>query len=187
MTTNISGDLKKFVEILKSGGLGIVPTDTIYGISASAFSIEAVERVYSIKKRRREKPLIILISKIDELERFGISFDGEAEERAAKYWPGRNSLIFNCLGEKFSYLTGQDSSLAFRVPEGDLLREFLDLSGPLVSTSANPEGEPPAKNIEEARKYFQEAIDFYWDRGELSNPPSKVIDMRGNDDRIIRR
>lgn len=150
--------------IIKSGGIGIFPTDTLYGLVGSAFSKEAVEKIYKIKNRDSKKPLIVLIGDIDELSKFGISLDSATKIALEKFWPGPVSVLLSCPGEKFWYLHRGTNEIAFRVPAignsltiaNDTMRNFLRHAGPIVAPSANPEGKPPAQNITEARAYFGE-------------------------------
>lgn len=175
-----------FANNLKEGKIGIIPTDTIYGISSSAFSREAVERIYATKKRNSEKPLIVLVSKMSDLELFGISLSDEKMKAVKKYWPGKVSLILPCFSPDFFYLHRGKEALAFRLPKEDFLIEFIEKTGPIVSTSANLEGEPQATNVRMAKGYFGSGVDFYWDKGELSGLASKIVDLTGDKERIIR-
>jgi len=134
-------------------GIGILPTDTLYGISGRALSVDVVERIKKIKKRL-EKPFIVLISSIDDLEKFGIKSDEYALEIFQKYWPGKVTIVLDCNSKEFEYLHLGKETLAFRMPDKKDLLELIKKTGPLISTSANPEGEKPASTIGEAKAYF---------------------------------
>jgi L-threonylcarbamoyladenylate synthase len=149
-------------EMLKQGKIGVMPTDTIYGIVASALNEQAVRRVYDLKKRLSTKPSIILISSFDDLRMFGIILTEEQQKIIARFWPGPVSIILPC-------------GIAFRLPNDALLISFLKKSGPCIAPSANPEELPPAETIEEAKKYFGDNVDFYKDGGKLSGPASTLI------------
>jgi L-threonylcarbamoyladenylate synthase len=168
------------IEILKEGGVAVMPTDTIYGIVARAENKEAVERIYKLRKRAPDKPCIILIADIAELSKFSIQYSEEQRRKFKDHWPGPVSIILNCPDEKFSYLHRGTKTLAFRIPAIEEMRNFLEHTGPLVAPSANAEGQPPAKNIAEARKYFGNDVDIYVDQGELAGEPSRVIKMESN-------
>src|SRR3989344_5324694 len=142
------------VKILKIGSIGVIPTDTIYGLVGSALNKKAVERIYKLRKRSLKKPLIILIGDIKDLKKFGISLYPNDYTLLAKFWPGKVSIILNCPSPKFKYLHRGTQSLAFRLPKTHNLKTFLKKTGPLVAPSANQEGEPSAKTIKEAQKYF---------------------------------
>lgn len=168
---------KEIIDILKNGGVGVLPTDTLYGLVGSALSKKAVERIYKLKNRSVNKPFIILISKISDLKLFGVNLSQPEKTIIKKYWPGPISIVLKCpnLSKEMSYLRPMDNTLAFRVPKLKWLRDLLKETGPLVAPSANPEGKEPAENIKQARAYFGEAVDFYIDKGELKGQPSKII------------
>jgi len=168
---------KKVIRILKANGVGVMSTDTLYGLVGGAFSKSAVERIYKIKKRNTKKPLIILISKISDLEKFGIKISTEHTKILKKFWPGEVSVILDCKSKKFKYLHRGTKSLAFRLPKNKKLTEILKKTGPLVAPSANPEGQKPARSITEAERYFQKSSDFYLSGGELKGEPSILVKL----------
>ena len=167
----------KIVEILLADGVGIIPTDTLYGLVGRAFSREAVERVYKLRKRNAKKPFIILISSPEDLALFGVKLDKKTEKILLKVWPGSVSVILPCPYEKFSYLHRGGKTLAFRLPQKAELIGLIKETGPLIAPSANPEGLPPSKTVEEAEKYFGVEVDFYFDGGTLDSPPSTLISV----------
>jgi len=166
---------KEILSILKNGGIGILPTDTIYGIVCSALNRNSVEKIYQLKKRNPKKPLIILISSEKNLKEFKIFPNRKIKKELKKIWPGKTTVVMDCLDGAFDYLTRGSHSLAFRVPKERWLRRFLDLTGPLVAPSANFEGEPAAKNIQQAQIFFADKVDFYVDFGDMESEPSTII------------
>ena len=168
---------ENLIKILKQGGVVIMPTDTIYGMLGRAEDEKTVERIYKIRKRSREKPCIILIGDIKELVKFSISLSREQEQALEKYWPGPMSVILDCPEEKFTYLHRGTNTLAFRLPSLKGLRDLLLKTGPLLAPSANPEGLPPAENIEQAQKYFGDAVDLYINGRIMTNKASRVIKL----------
>jgi L-threonylcarbamoyladenylate synthase len=178
---------KKIVEILKSGGVGVLPTDTIYGILGSALKKETIERIYKIRKREKTKPFIILISKVSDLKIFGIKIKPFQKKLIKKFWPGPTSLIFDCKEKKFSYLHRGKKGLAFRIPKLKWLRKLLEKTGPLVAPSCNIAGKEPARTIKEAKQYFGRKVDFYVDGGRIKKRPSSLIDIRKKKIKILRK
>ena len=163
------------IKNLRRGKIGIIPTDTLYGLVGRALEKKVVERIYDVRERRPDKPLIILISLLDDLKLFGIKVDPKTKKVLEKYWPGQVSIILPCKYKKFEYLHRGTGGLALRLPADESLREILLQTGPLVAPSANPEGKEPAINLAAARKYFGDKIDFYYGSGELQSPPSTLI------------
>lgn len=166
---------KEITPVIHHGGVGILPTDTLYGIVGSALMKDAVERIYELRKRNPKKPMIVLISSLDDLEIFGIFTNQQQKKFLKKIWPGKVSVVLECNKESLVYLHRGEKSLAFRVPAEKWLRKFLKKTGPLVAPSANIEGKNPAVTKDEAKKYFGESVDFYVDLGELKSAPSTII------------
>ncbi len=171
--------------LLKEGAIGVIPTDTIYGICTSAFNEKSVEKVYKLRKRNPNKPCIILISSFDDLKKFNVKLKFWQKEILKKIWPGKVSVILSCPYQKFYYLHRGTNSLAFRLPKNKLILKILKISGPLIAPSANLEGLEPAKNVKEAKKYFGNKV-FYLDRGDLISKPSSLIDLRKKKIKILR-
>lgn len=170
---------------LQNGGVQVVATDTIYGLLGQALNKATVERIYTLKKRTPTKPFIILISDYDDIQKFDVLIDQTTRTKLENYWPGPVSVILDCTGERFNYLHRGSYSLAFRMPDKKELREIIKRTGPLVAPSANPEGLEPAKSIEEAKNYFGDTVDGYF-QGPISDKPSKIIQFKNGQEIIIR-
>lgn len=182
----ISNKEEKIIKILKRGGIGVLPTDTLYGLVGSALIPETVKRIYKVRKRDLKKPMIILIDNHKDLDLFGIDVDSKIKTALKKFWPGRVSIIFPCPFKKFKYLHRETQSLAFRLPKNQNLIKILKKTGPLVAPSANPEGLNPALTIKKAKDYFGDKVDFYLDVGERNVPPSKVIKIEQDEIVVLR-
>lgn len=167
----------QIIELLKLGKIGVMPTDTIYGIVGSALNPETVETIYALRKRSSGKPFIILISSIIDLQKFGVKLTKEQKEFLKKNWPNPLSVILPVENKELKYLHRGKNSLGFRMPKDENLLEMLKQTGPLVAPSANIEGEKPAETIEEAKKYFGDRIGFYIDGGKLKLIPSTVVQL----------
>ena len=168
-------NLERAVEELNGGGVAVIPTDTIYGIVARSLDPGAVERLYQLKGRDSSKPFIILVSSAEALADFEIELSLDQKNAISKYWPGPVSLIFDCPNEKLNYLHRSTNSLAFRIPNNSWLLELLSETGPLSAPSANPEGQAPAHDINQARDYFNTQVSCYVDGGEMVSQPSRLI------------
>lgn len=175
------------INILKSSGVVVMPTDTLYGILGSALDENTVEKIYEIRKRRPDKPCIILIGDMDDISKFSIDLTDKQKEELQKYWPGPVSVVLDCIDEKFKYLHRGTNTLAFRFPGSGDLRDLLLKTGPLIAPSANTEGDIPARNIPEAKKYFGDSIDLYVDGGEIEGRASKVIRLNTDGSVVVLR
>ena len=160
------------IKILKNGGVGVLPTDTLYGLVGSALSKKTVERIYKLKKRNFKKPFIILISSINDLKIFEIKVDENIKKFLRKR---KTSIILSCSVKKYKYLHRGKKSLAFRIPHKQNLIKLLKKVGPLVVPSANLENKIPAYNIIQAQKYFGDQVDFYINEGIKKSFPSRLI------------
>jgi len=169
--------LKIITPILKLGGIGVVPTDTLYGLVGSALNSEAVERIYRVRRRDLKKPMIVLISSLNDLKKFGIKLNLAQEKKLKEFWPGKVSVILECKGKKFEHLHRRKNSIAFRFPYDFELLKLLKKVGPLVAPSANRAGDEPATNFKEARAYFTDEVDFYVDGGKLKSKPSTLVEL----------
>lgn len=178
-------DYKKAAELLKDKKVGVVPSDTLYGFSCSAFCKECVERIYRIKNRDFDKPFIILVPDIESLSEFGVDIL-ESFRVLEKYWPGPVSIVLNCSSEEFSYLHRGMRTLAFRLPNDKKLLALLKETGPIVSTSLNVSGEVPIEDIKTANELFDEKVDFYLDIGKRRGSPSKIIKISEGKEIVVR-
>jgi len=176
---------EKAALLIKEGIVGVIPTDTIYGIVGLALNKNAVKKIYKLKKRAPEKPMVILISSQDELKKFGIKTTPWQKKILNKLWPGKISVILKCPSQKFSYLHKNTSALAFRVPSKKELLKILLITGPLSVSSANCEGHSPALNIAQAKRYFGNKV-FYLNGGNINAKPSTLIDLTQNKVKILR-
>ncbi|MBI4136386.1 MAG: L-threonylcarbamoyladenylate synthase [Candidatus Vogelbacteria bacterium] len=157
--------IKQAIKILKNGAVGVIPTDTIYGLVGQALKLEIVARIYALKHRRPKKPSIVLISDIADLKKFNLRLTRTRLKTIKRFWPGSTSIIFN-------------KTIACRLPAPSWLRRLLKQTGPLIAPSANPEGRPAAQTITQARKYFGDQVDFYLDGGQLDNKPSRLVAIK---------
>jgi len=176
---------KKTGLLLKEGVIGVLATDTLYGICGPALNKKTVEKIYKLRKRNPKKPMIVLISSFNDLKKFKVKLKKWQKEILEKIWPSRISVILPCFSEKFSYLHRGTKTIAFRFPAKKELLKILSISGPLAAPSANWEGYKPAKNISEAGKYFGNRV-FYHDAGKLEGKPSTLIDITRKPIKILR-
>ncbi len=172
---------------LKNGGVGIIPTDTVYGIVGNAFFPEATQRIYFLKNRDARKPFVILISSIEDLKKFGINPGIKALGILQKVWPNEVSVILSCRQKRFFHLHRGRKSLAFRIPGNKKILDLIRKTGPLASSSANLSGQPVALNIREAKDYFKDQVDFYINGGQLSPLASTIIRLHNGKIYIQRR
>ncbi|MFH1170272.1 MAG: L-threonylcarbamoyladenylate synthase [Candidatus Vogelbacteria bacterium] len=161
------------IKILKDGGVGVMPTDTIYGLVGQALNPITVARIYKLKHRPLNKPSIILIGDLADLKKFKFKPTPATLKIIKQIWPGPISIIFT-------------KTLTCRLPALSPLRKLLKQTGPLIATSVNSADRPPAKNIIEAKKYFGKQVDFYFGKKRLTGKPSTLIKIRNNQILVLR-
>ncbi len=167
-----------------AGAVGIIPTDTVYGLVARAADPAAVDRLYAAKNREH-KPGTLIAASIEQLETLGLK--RRYLTAVSQFWPGAVSVIIPCANPDLEYLHQGKQSLAVRIPESVALRQLLELAGPLLTSSANHPGQPTAVTIDQARGYFDDQVDFYIDGGDLSNhQPSTIIQIIDDAVEVIR-
>jgi L-threonylcarbamoyladenylate synthase len=170
---------------LAAGEVGVIPTDTIYGVVASAVQPSSVERIYSLRRRERDKPLIVLFGDMDQLQQMGVALTDRIQDLCLRVWPGPVSLVVDLPHDEYAYLHRGTRSLALRMPAKPELKELLAEVGPLVAPSANIAGEAPSLTIAEAYAYFGDEV-WYVDEGQLEHAASALVDVRGSEPRILR-
>lgn len=168
----------------KLGAIGVIPTDTVYGIVAKASDQAAVKRLYELKKREN-KPGTLIAANIEQLEELGLKH--RYLKAVEQFWPGAVSVIIPCSNPELTYLHHGKMSLAVRIPNDKDLQALLNATGPLLTSSANHPGEPTATTINQARDFFGDQVDFYEDGGDLSNrEPSTIIRIIDDAIEVIR-
>lgn len=177
--------MKKIVQILKKGGIGVLATDTLYGIVGSARLPKTIRRIYRLRRRNLKKPMIILIGSVEDLREFDVWLSRGVIGKLQKIWPAKVSVVLPCSSPRFFYLHRGQKTLAFRLPAKKNLVTLLKKTGPLAAPSANIEGLPPARNIKEAKKYFGDKVDFY-QRGLISGHPSQIVKFQRSKIVIVR-
>ncbi len=169
-------------DLLASGAVGVMPTDTIYGLVAAAGNEASVERFYALKNRE-QKPGTLIAASTDQLLSLGVP---QSEiDQVAKYWPNPVSAVLTVSGHE--YLHQGVGTLAMRVVADETIRALLEQTGPLITSSANQPGKPPATNVDEAITYFGDSVDFYVDGGTVIAETSTIIRPTAEGVEILRQ
>lgn len=166
----------------KQGEIAVIPTDTVYGVVARAADRKAVARLYTLK-HREGKPGTLVAANINQLIAIGI--ERHHLITPGELWPGAVSVIIPC-DQNLFYLHQGTNSLAVRIPDDSRLLKLLQRTGPLLTSSANQPGEPPATIITEAKAYFGDQVDWYEDAGFINRAPSTVIKIVDNTIQVMR-
>jgi L-threonylcarbamoyladenylate synthase len=166
------------IELLKNGAVGVLLTDTVYGLVCLASDEKAVSRLYQLKGREN-KPGTLIAANIEQLEQLGIKH--RYLKAVEDYWPNPISIILPA--PDLNYLHLGKNSLAVRIPKEEAVHKLLLKTGALQTTSANLADQPLAQNIKEAQAFFGDNADFYVDGGDAMGKPESTI-IRIVDDAI---
>lgn len=178
--------VRRAADILRHGGLVAFPTDTVYGLGADAFRGEIVSRLYAVKGRSTDKAIAILIGSPDELPKVAEQPPPHARRLAAKFWPGALTLVVHKRPEVPDEVSA-GGTVGVRVPDHEVVRALLALTGPLAVTSANRSGRPSSVRPREVLEALGGHIDLVLDGGVCpGGVPSTVVDCTVTPVRILR-
>jgi L-threonylcarbamoyladenylate synthase len=174
--------------VISTGGLIAFRTDTFYGLGANPLNREAVAKIRELKGRQDNKPILLLISDMDRLDRFVGEKSGIFGLLAVGHWPAPLTLIGPARPELPSELTAGTNTIGVRLPNDEKVRALVrTCGGALTATSANVSGSPPARSAKEVENYFPTGIDLIIDGGEVTaTQPSTVVDVSGSKPRLVR-
>lgn len=154
-------NIKEVIRHLKNGGIVVYPTETAYGLGCDATNQKAVDLIFAIKQRDKEKILPVIVGSLTMAEKWAVFTDKE-KELAQKFWPGPLTLILPAKKKLAEGCLAQDNTIALRVSGNDLARGLAEQLGmPIVATSANLSGTGEIYDIKEFKNVFAEAINKY--------------------------
>lgn len=185
----VNQSVQKAVLALKKGEVVIFPTDTVYGFLADAENRKAVEKIFTIKKRAKSKPLSLFITNIAMAKDLA-EIDALAEKNFKKYWPGRYTFVVK--RKKGQKIYGvKKESIALRIPKHRFLQSVLKrMKRPLVQTSVNVSSKDPLNRIDQILREFgsNKKVGLIVDGGNILKPkPSKIIDISNPKAKVLRK
>ncbi len=178
---------KDIIKTLKDGKLVIMPTDTIYGIIGDATNEDVINKVYEVKERPHDKPLLILVSNLSMLHELVTEIPKETEKIINKFWPGPLTILFKKSSKVSDALTANSALVAIRMPNDKRLLNIMNhLSRPLISTSANISSYDAITNPNQLEEKMKEKIDLIVDEGTVNNEASTLITIVNGKIEILR-
>ena len=181
-------DVDAAVDAIRGGRLAIVPTDTVYGLAASAYSEGPVRRLYRAKGREEIQPTALVVDSVDMLLECVPELRGRVALIARALLPGPLTLVLPNPARRFRWLAGaRPDTIGVRVPllDGNA-HDLLSRLGAMVATSANLPGGPDPATIDEVPDEIRAAADAIVDVGPLPGTPSTVIDFTGPEPVVLR-
>ena len=181
-------ETEQAASMLRKGGLVAVPTETVYGIAASAEDGVAVQMIYDLKDRDYDKPVSVLVTGMDMVEKYCQNIPPVAYRLAEKYWPGPLTMILEDKEVVPAMVTADTGTLGGRCPDHPLTLAIIEKAGvPLAAPSANPSGDEPAKTAQEVLDYFNRKIEGVVDGGPCAmGVASTILDLTEEEPKVLR-
>lgn len=175
------------VASLRRGELVVLPTDTVYGLAADAFSPDAVNRLLRAKGRGRDMPVPVLVGSLRTLDGLADEVSPLARRIIEELWPGAITLVVRAAPSLAWDLGEARGTVAVRMPLQAVALEVLAQTGPLAVSSANRSGLPPATELGYAERQLGDLVATYLDAGPGGEPvPSTILDLTGERPRVLR-
>jgi L-threonylcarbamoyladenylate synthase len=184
----VSPEIRRAAEILRAGGLVAFPTETVYGLGADASSAEAVARLYRVKGRPSDHPVIVHFASPQEAFKWGTEISQEARNLAEKFWPGPLTLILKRSEKAKDFVTGGQPSVGIRVPSHPVAQELLRaFGGGVAAPSANRFGRVSPTTAAHVREDLGADVDLVLDGGPAEvGIESTIVDLSGGTAVLLR-
>jgi L-threonylcarbamoyladenylate synthase len=175
------------VNALQQGQLVVLPTDTVYGIGADAFTPAAVKALLAAKGRGRNMPPPVLVGSVRAAAALTESLGAYGQDLIDEFWPGPLTLVFRASPTLMWDLGDTRGTVAIRMPLHPVALDLLRRVGPMAVSSANKHGLPAAAVVEEAQGQLGDEISVYLDGGPCADSvPSTILDLTGSVPRMLR-
>lgn len=189
---DVTGDdrdvaVERAAAALRDSGLVVVPTDTVYGLAADAFSPDATAAVFAAKERARAHPLAVLVRSQKQLPALTPLVSATLDRLVAAYWPGPLTIVVPAQTQLRWDLGRNDGTLAVRMPLDEVALDLIRSVGPLAVTSANRSGRPPGETAQDAADQLGDAVEVYLDDGPRSGGVlSTIVDVTRREPHVLR-
>lgn len=190
ITKIISADhpnaIKRALELIRSGKLVAFPTDTVYGLGAQAFSLQAIQKLFQVKNREPNRAIPILLGGLDQLDLVTVSMGYMALRLAEVFWPGPLTLVVP-RHPSLPDIIAPGNTIGIRMPDHPLALSLLGMSGPLATTSANLSGASSPQTAQEVRTQLNRRIPLILDGGRTpGGVPSTVVSCTDKEPVVLR-
>lgn len=175
--------------VIRSGGVIVYPTDTFYALGADPRNERAVSRLFAIKGRQPDQPILLLLPDAAEVSRWARAVTDHARQLMERFWPGPLTLVFDAREDVLPGLTGGTGKIGLRLPGSPLTRALLQSLGTaLTGTSANPSAGPEPRTAADVQRSMGSLVELILDGGAATaDRPSTVVDVSGGGTVILRR
>ena len=178
---------KDLKEILANGGAVVIPTETVYGLFAKALDEKAVDYVYELKNRPRDKAMNLNVASYEDI----LSYSKEQPDYLKKIYdaflPGPLTIILKANSQVPKWINSGLATVGFRLPDHPVTRELIQAEGPLIGPSANKSGKESGRHFDDIREQFDFQVTGYQDDDALLGVDSTILDLSGNKVKILRQ
>ena len=172
---------------VRRGELVVIPTDTVYGLGADAFTATAVDALLAAKGRGRDLPVPVLVASPAMLAALAGTLPPVGDQLVAAFWPGPLTLVVRHTRGLVWDLGDTRGTVALRMPDHPIALELIAETGPLAVSSANRTGAPPATTATDAREQLADDVAVYLDAGSCDGGvPSTIVDLTAEQPRVLR-
>lgn len=179
--------LRAAADAVRSAGLVVLPTDTVYGIGADAFDPGAVRALLRAKHREPDMPVGVLVGSWHTIDGLVLGVPQQARALVEAFWPGDLSIVLPHAPSLAWDLGVTKGTVMIRMPSHPVAIELLREVGPMAVSSANISGSPPAATINQATEQFGDSVAVYLDGGPNDEPvPSTIVDLTGSEPLVLR-
>ena len=185
---DLYNNIEFYANELKNGKIFVLPTGTIYGICTNALNKQAVKRIYKIKRREYNKPLIVLVDSFKMLKKICCDLNDLEIELASKFWPGPLTMILKKRKIVPNVVTANNDTIGVRIDSSQVVNTLIEKSGvPIVAPSANVSGNLNINSIELLEDEVKDRVDYIVDTGILDNVvESTIVKVEDNNIEILR-
>ena len=179
--------MDKIEKTLAAGGAVVLPTETVYGLFAQALNEEAVERVYELKRRPRDKALNLNVASLEEIYAFSKNQPSYLKQLYQVFLPGPLTIILQANDRVPAWINSGMATVGFRVPKHPVTLDLIRKYGPLIGPSANLSGKASGTDFQQIMLDFQEQVLGVEDDASLTGQDSTILDLSGEKARILRQ
>ena len=172
---------------LAAGGAIVLPTETVYGLFAQALNEEAVERVYELKRRPRDKALNLNVASLEEIYAFSKNQPSYLKQLYQAFLPGPLTIILQANDQVPTWINSGMDTVGFRIPKHSVTLDLIRKYGPLIGPSANLSGKVSGTSFQQIVMDFQEQVSGVEDDAALTGQDSTILDLSGEKARILRQ
>ncbi|EGP65737.1 Sua5/YciO/YrdC/YwlC family protein [Streptococcus sp. oral taxon 056 str. F0418] len=179
--------MDKIEKTLEAGGAVVLPTETVYGLFAQALNQEAVERVYELKRRPRDKALNLNVASLEEIYAFSKNQPSYLEQLYQAFLPGPLTIILQGNDRVPAWINSGMETVGFRIPNHPVTLDLIQKYGPLIGPSANLSGKASGTSFQQIMMDFQEHVSGVEDDAALTGQDSTILDLSGKKALILRQ